>query len=539
MRRNSLLASTVVLSTLYSPSSQQQQREFSAFDGAIDIHMLAVHSIAGDGNHGVALKTLFLLVSFSLLLFQTYVLHTMGSDLAMTTCNSNEDCPQGLSCLLEKEVNRCMDCSYQKECFEGMNMISTGEIVTYVGMRNNTFTCNLEDMSYCEDNDVMPSKCDYYQNNLSFADQTSYAILFFVTLVLASFIIHDMDMATKERRYLSRRAPNGIFKHMLSTLLLGRRMILPFTVAQAVICSIISDAFKPINILLNALSITFILEADDIFGNLFIKPATRRRIVELQFSTIDEDISEEETLFREEMDWLHDRVIGLLCGISIIIGMQYLEFLGNFGMKTFMSSFGKEEVLPCDELWLAAGQVIFLGALISLIMQIARTILQKNTGKLKLQEVLSVIAGFSIMFVFIMIGYISFQLSNPNVSSDESRSANYFLAFMMLTIYVLLISSIWYLEHQRDENNVLPNFYHKSVSSSENYADAIDEIDGKKDWLPSENRDVEDGIDGKEDWLLSENRDVEDGVDGKEDWLPSENIDGEGVFGLNRVFDLN
>lgn len=138
MRRNSLLASTVILSTLYSPSPQQQQREFSAYDGAIDIHMLAVHSIAGDGNHGVALKTLFLLISFSLLLFQTYVLHTMGSDLAMTTCNSNEDCPQGLSCLLEKEVNRCMDCSYQKECFEGMNMISTGEIVTYVGMRNNS-----------------------------------------------------------------------------------------------------------------------------------------------------------------------------------------------------------------------------------------------------------------------------------------------------------------------------------------------------------------------------------------------------------------
>lgn len=110
----------------------------------------------------------------------------------------------------------------------------------------------------------------------------------------------------------------------------------------------------------------------------------------------------------------------------------------------------------------------------------------------------------------------------------------------MLTIYVLLISSIWYLEHQRDENSVLPNFYQKSVSSSEIYIDAIDEIDGKEDLLPSENRDVEDGVDGMEDWLLRGNRDVEDGVDGKEDWLLSENIDGEeGVFGLNRVFDLN
>ncbi|GFH50827.1 predicted protein [Chaetoceros tenuissimus] len=343
---------------------------------------------------------------------------------------------------------------------------------------------------------------------------------------------------TAERRYLSRKAPNGIFKQMLSTLLLGRRLILPFTVAQAVICSIISDAFKPINILLNALSITFILKADDIFGNLFIKPTTRRRIVELQFSTMDEDISEEEKLFREEMDWLHDRVIGLLCVISIIIGMQYLEFLGNFGMKTFMSSFSKEEVLPCDELWLAAGQVIFLGSLISLIMQIARTILQKNTVKLKIQEILSVIAGFSIMFVFLMIGYISFQLSNPSVSSDKSRSANYFLVCIMLTIYVLLISSIWYLKHQRDANNVLSNCYHKSVSSSENYADAIDEIDGKDDLLSSEYRDAEDESDGKDGLLPSEYRDVEDGVDGKEDWLPSENKDVKyGVFGLNKVFD--
>lgn len=105
----------------------------------------------------------------------------------------------------------------------------------------------------------------------------------------------------------------------------------------------------------------------------------------------------------------------------------------------------------------------------------------------------------------------------------------------MLTIYVLLISSIWYLEHQRDANNVLSNFYHKSVSSSENYADAIDEIDGKDDLLSSEYREAEDESDGKDGLLPSEYRDVEDGVDGKEDWLPSENKDVKyEVFGLTK-----
>lgn len=488
IQNSTTFAQRGLLSSLY-----EQSNNSGSANGAVDIHMLAVHSISGHGNHGEFTKFLILSLSFFILLFQTYVLQQMGSDLALTKCNSNKECPQGMSCLVEREVNRCMDCSYQKPCYETEDMLSNGT-ETFKGLGDLVLYCNLEDMKYCQETDKMPLKCDYVLNNVNFADPTSYAILLFVSLLLVSVIIHDMDMARKEERYLSQNAPNGFYKHILISILHGRRIVLPFTVVQAVVCAIVAEPLKPTNLLLNALSVAFILEADDIFGVLFIRPETQERILKLQSSS--EELSEESNV-QKTTDWIDDRIIGLVCVVLIFVGIQYLEFFGRLHLKTYTPSSEKDE-FPCDEQWIAAGQIIFWGSVISVGLHTIRILLREDgkgdiLRRSKLQEICSICAGFSVMYIYMMIGYGLFQLFNPNAVDQVHKNTVAFMTILIFATYVLQIISILYLEkraeYQQKKKLDLPVLQENSDDSAESYEDILEEaFSFEEDWLPNGSR---------------------------------------------------
>lgn len=167
-------------------------------------------------------------------------------------------------------------------------------------------------------------------------------------------------------------------------------------------------------------------------------------------------------------------------------------------LRTYTPSYEKDD-FPCDEQWTAAGQISFWGSVISIALHIIRIVLRKNERETilkrsKLQEICSICAGFSVMYIYMMIGYGLFQLFNPNAVWQVHKNTVAFMTILIFPTYLLQIISIWYLEKreefQQKKKLDLPVLQQNSDDSVESYEDILEEaFSFEEDWLPNGNRD--------------------------------------------------
>lgn len=175
---------------------------------------------------------------------------------------------------------------------------------------------------HCLSTDAIDDKCDFVRFNRDFLDFTSVMFLLFVTALITATIKEDIVFAKRQIMYLTQVAPNGILKHFLASILVSRRFGLPFMIAQATIVLMVSQPLKPTTILLNALSIAFILESDDFIGKFWIDKEREEDITKAYQESYKPGLisSKEEMRGR-----FFDYGIPILCGLMILSGIFYVE----------------------------------------------------------------------------------------------------------------------------------------------------------------------------------------------------------------------
>lgn len=414
--------------------------------GQVDFHMLTVLLISSrDTRHGLMTKSFFIFLSSAILFMQSFVLLKMGADLSYPSCREHEDCPQGTFCDKFLQNHICLDCWSEEERFYRCKELNELEY------------CEQGTNEYCLQTDTMDNKCDHIYQNMRVANFDSYVVIFFVILILGHFIVHEMEMAVKADRYLSKNAQNSILKQVFRCMLLGRRLGFPFIIAQGTVCAILMEPLGSNNILLNGLSIAFILEADDLFVGLLIPPATRDLILQLQSDLNDQILSNDDEI-QDRRDWMIHRLTLIIAIPLIFMGIfrpEWMEFLLNA-----ISGHGQKEDITqdCPIIFGNAIAIIFIGSTLCLILDVLEVVLRPTMTETvnafirsKRQELLLRFGSYGFIFSVIMflIFYYGIAIRN-NTWSGRVRM----ILYISMIVWFVFMSISWFIERKLNKEKV-------------------------------------------------------------------------------------
>ena len=250
-------------------------------------------------------------ISFGFLAMQYCVLSSILVDAFHPTCSAHTDCREGTYCgsysfpMLPHNSNRprCFDCEFTKEKHIGnLNcsaFIDNLEEWQYESIDHSIFRYNRNvdifsneslclSQLHCNATDLLEGDCDDYWFNkwrLGFGYIVSF--VFLSVAGLAPYIATDIEEAVVEETILDcilhpesppLKSTIWFGVQVMYFLTRGRQFVLPFVTAQATASVFLSDTFSIINMILNILSITFLLEIDDIFVEFIM---TKNQIEEM------------------------------------------------------------------------------------------------------------------------------------------------------------------------------------------------------------------------------------------------------------------
>lgn len=281
----------------------------------IDLHMHAIYSLASSKS---GLKK-FGNVSSSVILFllQIYVFILVSFSFLQPTCSNHSDCPTGTFC--ERNSNdRCHDCTVyidQEKNFtdfldsqylgesclpkiqDDYNVTSTSIWSTEVfhpwSEYNHDFgNSQLKDTSvvfckaihHCLKTDTIDEKCDFIFRNQHYLDATSILTLILASASIITLIGVDLKAARDHEEYLFRHAPNGLLKHILSSLSIARRFGLPIVITRSAIFIYNAQPLQPVNILFSSVVIILIQYSGKLISKAIISSGQEAKI-QRQFLT--------------------------------------------------------------------------------------------------------------------------------------------------------------------------------------------------------------------------------------------------------------
>ena len=170
---------------------------------------------------------------------------------------------------------------------------------------------------YCNQTDTIDSTCDDYVLNKKRLSKGYILSFIFLSIVgLAPKFTVDIEEAMVEETVVdcltdsSNALGNWIAwlgAQLMYFLLRGRHLILPFFTAQAMTSIFLSETFSVMNVLLNILSITFLIEIDDIFVR-FIIPQNQLKEMKQYFN---ENLLQNRKDKMPIISWLWPRTISI------------------------------------------------------------------------------------------------------------------------------------------------------------------------------------------------------------------------------------
>ena len=195
---------------------------------------------------------------------------------------------------------------------------------------------------YCNATDTMESGCDDYVINRKRLSRGYILSFIFLSVAgLAPYFTIDMEDTIVEETVLdcilessaTMKWITWLGAQSMYFLLRGRHLILPFFIAQATTAIFLSDTFSVMNMLLNILSIAFLIEIDDLFA-VFIIPSNELEEMNTFFT---KTLSQHQKNKVSIASWLWPRsvsiaVIALMIHVTIDLDsvVSILNYIGAY-----------------------------------------------------------------------------------------------------------------------------------------------------------------------------------------------------------------
>lgn len=303
--RTSLIHQEDMAATIEELKKVEQQ------EAAADIHMLAVHYLVKNPNKEskwIRSKAEILSVFTALIVFviQGMILSYLPDSIVSPPCSGNGDCPDGSYCLYDyniygERISRSSRCNGSCEYFHQYGDLAFSDpdwfkLLEETGCNaENDRTC-IENISplllrnYCETRSVFDPyqeyntdlclnkvhckdlsleigpNCAFVNSNREVLNFMGVFLLIIVGFLLAVSIHDDIYSGRKQLTFLQHNAPPGVLKQICTTVLVARCTCMPFFAIAATAALMIGNPLDSQNIVLNALSIAFILEFDNVVG---------------------------------------------------------------------------------------------------------------------------------------------------------------------------------------------------------------------------------------------------------------------------------
>lgn len=276
----------------------------------IDLHMHAIFSLASSNKTGLN-KFGNVSSSIILLLLQIYVFILVSFSFIQPTCNNHADCPTGTFCELSNS-GRCNDCivhiDQERNFTDFLDSQYLGEAclpkiqddynLTWTSIWSTEFfhpwseydhdigDSQLEDTStencraihHCLKQDAIDNKCDFIFSNQHYLDATSILTLILASASIMALIRMDINASRDHEEYLFRHAPNGLMKHILSSLSVAKRFGLPIVVARSSIFIYNAQPLQPLNILFSSITIILIQYSVNLISKAIISSRQEAKI---------------------------------------------------------------------------------------------------------------------------------------------------------------------------------------------------------------------------------------------------------------------
>ena len=248
------------------------------------------------------LMTWMMLLPLLFLTFtQVFILYNLTSASEYQTCTKHTDCRAGTFCdgftdyWRQPRCESCFSLPYEgyscdldadlKDYFEvswfdshktSNVFIESDDISHIFSSEEDAMYCVVE--HYCKETTPikLSDTCSLFLPLMEKADFSGYSILFVMTIISAAYFYEDMKEAEIEHAVLDfivSSEPADSLSYALVIIRImnrARRFFLPFLTAMGGASIILTDDLSSKNITLNILALVFIIEADNLIGNLVI-----------------------------------------------------------------------------------------------------------------------------------------------------------------------------------------------------------------------------------------------------------------------------
>ena len=294
------------------------------------------------------------ILSLSLVALQVFTLTIVILESSIPSCGAHTDCAIGTFCNAWNPTTpapRCYDCIMM---LENPSLNSTVCAPTIDGRLDfewddvdhmATFFSKHSDYAengfslaegclawkHCTETDKFLERCDHIVLKENRLHPSAMLIFFFVSLFMALPLIQDMNEAAVEEALLDHELalksdvqPLSMFVAVMfvRTSLRIRYGVLPYITTTTVVAVIVASNFSMSDIVLNVLTVSFILEADNVISMVFMRPEAHWRA----------DALIEKAVSPVALPWLETRWRALLCATGIaMIGVSIDHLIGAFG----------------------------------------------------------------------------------------------------------------------------------------------------------------------------------------------------------------
>lgn len=214
---------------------------------------------ATEPEASTARTCLLLFGLLAVVMLQMTLMGTFYLVSSLQPCASHSDCKSGEYCCKCNDYCRdCADANFRP------SYIPPEDFVNYVG--------------HCNATDIFPTRCDHLVKNTQASSAFDTLGIVVSSFLLAGYLAQDLTEAITEHALLlyrvrdippTRAAIARAFGWILFRL---RAYLLPFYVIGGVTALIVMNPMKIDQVMLNFLSISFILETDNLFNQIFVHP---------------------------------------------------------------------------------------------------------------------------------------------------------------------------------------------------------------------------------------------------------------------------
>jgi hypothetical protein len=307
------------------------------------LSLYAVSKVVDDNTHFMS-KLFVALACLAFTCVQLYFLLLIIAESSHPKCNSMSDCPSGTFCELDNfHLPTCSDCSrvnnfdanwivnncpskFAANEWEKFELHDIDHNVLWVKRDSDPILLNCLAYQHCQSTELdidtnFKGHCDFVALNRSRMDAGSWLLIVFLALLWALPVSRDIEESAVEERILDLGVDgiNSIPAYIICLSLRLRRFYLSLLATSTTLALILTDDISTKNIILNFLSITFILEADNVLGALFLTSYHRKMINHTVESIKVESLRNATAVF------FGARIQGLFCVVVLFVSLGYVD----------------------------------------------------------------------------------------------------------------------------------------------------------------------------------------------------------------------